>query len=88
MDPLLLDTLKDLRAAVGRVEDKQDKLRERVDDNIEGLSTRVTQLETGQITFREEVKSEARKWGTIGGVATAITASFAVVAKIFAPGQK
>jgi hypothetical protein len=87
MDPLLLDTLKDLRAAVGRVEDKQDELRDRVDIKVDALTTRVTQLETGQIQFRDEVKSEARKWGTIGGVATAITACFAVVAKIFA-GQK
>jgi len=89
-DPLLLDTLRNLRDAVERVQDGMDQMRDRLDvvansmdrrlsDEVKPLSLRITVLEQGQEDFHMEVKRDARKWGAIGGASALLTAAATAV---------
>lgn len=82
-DPFLIETLRDLRTAVDRVDTKQDLLKEQMEGIVWPLAGRMTALETKQAVFTEEVKREAQKWGAAGGIITAATACVAALVAVF-----
>jgi hypothetical protein len=94
-DPLLMDTLRDLRTAVNRVQTGQDEMRDRLyamDDRLDvklaeavkPLVQRVGALEQGQEAFKLEVKRDARRWGAFGGASSVAAAIVTTVVGLLA----
>jgi outer membrane murein-binding lipoprotein Lpp len=78
---LLVNTLNGLRASVDSLRDDQKETREQLHaavlDNttrVSELNVRVAGMETSMRHFRQDVRKEARRWGAVGGVFTAVLA--------------
>ncbi|WP_321471176.1 hypothetical protein [uncultured Paludibaculum sp.] len=98
-DALLLDTLRDLRKAVTKVQDGQDDLKDRITEMDTGLHTklattttaldaRVTAMEKDQVSYKAELKRTARKWGAAGGAGAVITAGITTLIATFSRTTK
>jgi hypothetical protein len=69
-DDLLLEHLRGLRSSVDKLQVGQDE-----------LHATVGQIQQDMVTFKDETKKEARKWGAVGGAFTTAAAIVVSVVK-------
>jgi outer membrane murein-binding lipoprotein Lpp len=83
-DDLLINALNEVHASVDSLRGDEKETREQLHaailentSRVSELNTRMAGMETNMHHFRQETRKEARRWGAVGGVFTAVLAILA-----------